>query len=98
MSTEITKKNVILDVAFILIAIVVFVLGLCNSNKNLSSIGLTFDVTGFILLFGFVVPSRVGTYFDFHGPRSIVAKITSWIGAILIVTGSVFQYVSSISL
>jgi hypothetical protein len=92
----IKKIDIFLDVFFILLSIAVLVVGIIFACGNISAIGLTLDVSGFILLFGFVVPVRGATIWDFPKKRKHLVDLMSWIGASLVISGFVLQYLGNI--
>jgi hypothetical protein len=80
------------DIFFILFAVIVTSIGIYFSSCSFNSLGLVLNISGFILLLGFGLPSRFSTNWDINTDRYKVAKIVSIIGVLLIITGFTLQY------
>ena len=102
---ELLDRN---DIALLILATIVFACGIYYSETSISAIGLTFDITGFLLLWRFGRPSRlkpggkvVGTEWDVRideneKKRFNLAKWISEISVLSIVIGFVLQFLGSI--
>ena len=90
------KAQIIIDYFFVIASIITIAVGFFYASVNFSAIGLTLDLSGFLLIFGFGLPSRFATAWD-PSTRIHFAKILSWMGVGLVISGFIFQYLSSIS-
>jgi hypothetical protein len=83
-----------IDWVFVIAAIIILVIGLLYAWGNFSAIGLVLDMSGFLLVFGFGLPSRFATNWDV--PKGISwEKVLSWIGVGLVTLGFFFQFVAN---
>ena len=92
------------DISLLILATIVFACGIYYSKASISAIGLTFDITGFLLLWRFGLPSHlkpggkvVGTEWDVsidenEKNRFKSAKWISDLSVLSIVIGFVLQF------
>jgi hypothetical protein len=96
------------DISVIILAIIVFACGVFYSKSSISAMGLTLDVTGFLLLWRFGLPSHlkpggevVGTRWDVEIDENEKKKFNFAKGigdfsVLLIVTGFILQFIGNI--
>lgn len=95
------------DIALLLLAAIVLVVGVSYSNGSISAIGLTLDITGVLLLWHFGLPSllkpsgKVHTVWDeeindVEKKRFDIAKLVGDVAILLIVLGFALQFLGSI--
>jgi hypothetical protein len=96
------------DISVLLLAAIIFIVGLIYSNCSISAIGLALDISGVLLLWRFGLPSDlkidgevVGTRWDVEidhkeNQRYLFAKSISNLALVLIVVGFALQYLGSI--
>ncbi len=99
------KRN---DITLLLLATIVLAAGIIYSNASISAIGLTLDITGFLLIWRFGLPSHlkpggkiVNAEWDVEiseteKKRFSFAKCVSDISVLLIVTGFILQFIGSV--
>ena len=99
------KRN---DISAIILAAIALVIGITYSNGSISAIGLALDVTGFVLLWRFGLPSHIkpegkvanveweSRIDKTENKRYIFAKWVSEISVVLIIIGLILQYLGSI--
>jgi hypothetical protein len=63
--------------------------------ESLSSKGLALDMAGFLIIFGFGLPSRFATAWD-RSPKTPMAQTLSAAGVLLVSAGFVLQFLGSL--
>ena len=89
------KLDNLIDLFFIGAAILTILIGSYFARGSKSNTGLVCDMAGFLLIFGFGLPSRFATAWD-ASPKTEMAKNISWIGVVLVTAGFVLQFLGNI--